>query len=340
MRVAGSDRMEYRTLGTSDLIVSRIGFGAWASGGGGWAFALGHQDDKESIEAIYRALDLGVNWIDTAPLYGIGHSEDVVRRALDGMAEPPYVFSKCGMPCEDSGRIIHCLTRESIRRECDASLKRLNVEAIDLYQVHWNKPSEEIEEGVAAVAELQREGKVRYIGVSNFDVDEMNAVRQIAEITTLQPPYSLLDRNVEAEILPYCGENNIGVLVYSPLQSGLLSGKMTRERIAAFAEDDIRRDKPEYSEPQLSYALELAETLKKIATRHGRSAAEVAIAWVLNNPNVDAAIVGMRRPEQAEGTVGAAELRLTDKDLVEIDEHLRNDQINTNRLAPNKEIAP
>ncbi len=329
--------MQFRTLGTSDLNVSRIGFGAWASGGGGWAFALGSQDDADSIAAIHRALDLGVNWIDTAPLYGLGHSENVVQRAIEGMADPPFVFTKCGMPCDETGQIIHCLTRESIRRECEASLRRLRTEVIDLYQVHWNKPAEEIEEGIATVAQLQREGKIRYIGVSNFNTDELELARSIAEITTLQPPYSLLDRHIEADILPYCAENKIGVLAYSPLKSGLLSGKMTRERIAAFAEDDIRRTKPEFQGQELDDALDLVETLSTIAGRHGCSVAEVAIAWVLGNPHVDAAIVGMRTRKQAEGVIPAAALRLTDRDLHEITSHLE-DESHTERTKTG--IAP
>src|SRR5687767_8781350 len=225
--------MERRRLGDSDIEISRIGFGAWASGGGGWAFSLGPQDDAESIAAIRRAVERGVNWIDTAPLYGLGHSEEIVAKALEGLADRPYVFTKCGMPWGDDGRIIHSLRRESIRRECEASLRRLRVETIDLYQIHWNKPPEEVEEGFAAVAELQREGKVRHIGVSNFTVEEMRAARRIAPFVSLQPPYSLIDRHIESEILPYCAENRIGAIVYSPMKSGLLSGKMTRDRIAS-----------------------------------------------------------------------------------------------------------
>ena len=311
--------MERRRLGDSDIEITRIGFGAWASGGGGWAFSLGPQDDAESIGAIRRAVEGGVNWIDTAPLYGLGHSEEVVAKALDGLADRPYLFTKCGMPWDEDGRIIHSLRRHSIRRECEASLRRLRVDTIDLYQIHWNKPPEEVEEGFAAVAELQREGKVRHIGVSNFTVDEMRAARRIAPFLSLQPPYSLIDRHIEAEILPYCAENRIGVIVYSPMKSGLLSGKMTRERIASLPEDDLRRRDPEFQEPKLGRNLLLVEKLEEIGRRHGRSAGEAAVAWTLANPHVDGAIVGMRRPDQVDGMLGAAELRLTPEELEEIE---------------------
>jgi aryl-alcohol dehydrogenase-like predicted oxidoreductase len=310
--------METRRLGTSDLHVSPIGFGAWASGGGGWAFSLGPQDDSESIAAIRRAIDHGVNWIDTAPLYGLGHSEEIVARALTGVADRPYVFTKCGMPVDDGGRIVHSLRRESIRRECEASLRRLRSDVIDLYQIHWNKPSEEIEEGVTAVAELQAEGKVRHIGVSNFTVDEMQAARRIVEFVSLQPPYSLVDRHIEHEILPYCGAADIGVLIYSPMRSGLLSGSMTRERIAAFAKDDVRRSDPEFAEPRLTENLALVKRLERIAGRYGRSPAEIAISWTLHNANVTGAIVGARNPAQVDGVVGAASVKLTRRELDEL----------------------
>ena len=311
--------MERKRLGDSDIEISRIGFGAWASGGGGWAFSLGPQDDAESIAAIRRAVERGVNWIDTAPLYGLGHSEEVVAEALEGISDRPYVFTKCGMPWDDSGRIIHSLRRDSIRRECEASLRRLRVETIDLYQIHWNKPPEEVEEGYAAVAELQKEGKVRHIGVSNFTVEEMRSARRVAPFLTLQPPYSLIDRHIEPEILPYCAENGVGVIVYSPMKSGLLSGKMTRERIASFAEDDLRRRDPEFQEPKLSRNLRLAGKLEEVGRRHGRSAGETAVAWTLANPHISGAIVGLRRPDQVDGMLGAADLRLSPEDLAEIE---------------------
>jgi aryl-alcohol dehydrogenase-like predicted oxidoreductase len=311
--------MQYRKLGHSDLEISRIGFGAWAAGGGGWAFALGPQDDAETIAAINRALDCGINWIDTAPLYGLGHSEEVVERAVRGRSERPLIFTKCGMPWDENGRIIHSLRRDSIRRECEASLRRLRVDAIDLYQIHWNKPPEEIQEGLEAVAELKREGKVRNIGISNFDVDEIELAERIAPPVSLQPPYSLLDRAIEDSVLPYCRSRGIGVIVYSPMKSGLLSGRMTRERIAAFTTDDLRRQKPEFQEPQLSHGLALAERLRRIGDRLGCSAASAAVAWTLRNEAVDGAIVGMRSPDQVDGIVGAADLRIPDEDLESLD---------------------
>lgn len=311
--------MQYRRLGTSDLEISRIGFGAWAAGGGGWAFALGPQDDEETIAAIHRALDLGINWIDTAPLYGLGHSEEVVERALRGRNDRPYVFTKCGMPWDASGRIIHSLRRESIRRECEDSLRRLRSDVIDLYQIHWNKPPDEVEEGLEAVAELHREGKIRYVGISNFNVDEIELARRIAPPVSLQPPYSLLDRHVESAILPYCQENGIGVIVYSPMKSGLLSGRMTRERIAELPGDDLRRTKPEFQEPELTRGLRMAGKLKTVAARYGCSAANVAVAWTLKNEAVDAAIVGMRTAAHVESMAGAVDLEIPSEEFVELE---------------------
>jgi aryl-alcohol dehydrogenase-like predicted oxidoreductase len=312
--------MKLRQLGSSDLHISPIGFGAWASGGGGWAFALGPQDDAESMAAIRKAIELGVNWIDTAPLYGLGHSEEVVAKALDGMSERPYVFTKCGMPWDSTGRVVHDISRASIRRECEASLRRLRTDVIDLYQIHWNKPAADVEEALEAVNELQRGGKIRYAGVSNFTVEELRLAQGIAAPVSLQPPYSLLDRAVESDFLPFCSRNNIGVIVYSPMKSGLLSGKMTRERVDGFAPDDLRRSKPEFQEPQLSQNLLVAERLKKVAERREVSAAAVAVAWTLRNPVVTGAIVGMRRPDHAVDIVRAAEIRLTAEELSEIEQ--------------------
>jgi aryl-alcohol dehydrogenase-like predicted oxidoreductase len=310
--------MRLNRLGKSELEISPIGFGAWAAGGGEWAFALGPQDDAESISAIRRAVELGINWIDTAPLYGLGHSEEVVARAISDLPAKPYVFTKCGMPWDERGRITHSLKRESIRRECEQSLRRLDVDAIDLYQIHWNKPATDVREALEAVKELQDEGKIRYIGVSNFTRTEIELAVQIADPVCLQPPYSLIDREIETNILPYCRPNNIGVIVYSPMQSGLLSGRMTRERVEAFPHDDLRRQKAEFQEPQLSRNLELAERLKKVGERHDSSAAEIAVAWTLQHPAVTAAIVGMRRPEDAEGIVRAGDIKLTEEDMGEL----------------------
>lgn len=307
--------MLYKSLGKSDLNISSLGFGAWQAGGGDWTFALGPQDDRDSIAAIHRAVELGINWIDTAPLYGLGHSEEVVAKALDGLADRPYIFTKCGMPWDENGRIFHSLRRESIKRECESSLRRLRVETIDLYQIHWNKPAEEVEEALETLVELRDEGKIRHVGVSNFNLDELDGARRIADPISLQPPYSLIDREVEGEILPFCAAHEIGVIVYSPMASGLLSGKMTRERIASFPADDLRSSRPEFQEPELSRHLELAERLKVVGEKYGVSAAEVAVAWTLDNPAVTGAIVGLRRVDQVDGIIKASELALAADDF-------------------------
>jgi aryl-alcohol dehydrogenase-like predicted oxidoreductase len=299
--------------------LTRIGVGAWAMGGSGWAFAWGPQDDDESIAAIRVALDDGVNWIDTAAVYGLGHSEEVVARALEGRSDRPYVFTKCERNWNANREIYKSLKADSIRRECEASLRRLRVDVIDLYQIHWPEPDEDVEEGWTTLAKLQQEGKVRWIGVSNFNVEQMERCRKIAPITSLQPPYSAISPEVETEILPYCRKHSIGVIVYSPMKSGLLTGKMTRERVAAFPDDDFRKRALAFQEPNLSRNLELAERMRRIGERHGRSAGEVAIAWTLRNPAVTAAIVGMRSAGQAHGVLGALAFRLSDDEAAEID---------------------
>jgi aryl-alcohol dehydrogenase-like predicted oxidoreductase len=310
--------MTAKQLGNSDLFITPVGFGAWAIGGSGWEFGWGEQDDQASIAAIHRALALGVNWIDTAAVYGMGHSEEVVASALNVWAGPqPYVFTKCGLRWDDQGYIHRSLQAESIRRECEESLRRLNVDVIDLYQVHW--PTGDLEEGWSAMAQLQKEGKVRWIGVSNFDVDEMRRAQMIAPITSLQPPYSLVSREVEQDILPYCRSNGLGVIVYSPMASGLLTGAMTRERAASLPTSDWRSRDIEFHEPKLSKNLALVERLREVGERHGRSPGQVAIAWALQNPAVTGAIVGARSAKQVEGTVGAADLRLTDEEIAEIE---------------------
>src|SRR4051794_3437722 len=276
--------MDTRQLGTSDLHVTRIGFGAWAIGGGGWEFAWGAQDDRDSVAAIRAALDAGVNWIDTAAVYGLGHSEEVVARALEGVRDRPYIFTKCSMVWDKRRQIGHSLKADSIRRECEASLRRLRVDAIDLYQIHWPDPAEDIEEGWAAMAALQRQGKVRHIGVSNFNVAQMKRAQAIAPITSLQPRYSLLHREIEAEILPYCARGHIGIIAYSPMASGLLTGAMTPERIAAMPADDWRRHHPDFQGPQLHRNLMLVRLLRTIGKRRGYVPAEVAVAWVLRQP--------------------------------------------------------
>lgn len=295
-------------------------------GGSGWAFAWGPQDDDESLAAIRSALDKGVNWIDTAAVYGLGHSEEVVGRAVRGLKNPPYVFTKCARIWNEKREIGKSLTADSILREVEASLRRLQLERIDLYQIHWPEPDEQIEEGWAAMAKLKAEGKVRYIGVSNFNVEQMKRAQAIAPITSLQPPYSMISPEIEESILPYCGANNIGVLAYSPMKSGLLSGAMTRERVAALPEDDFRRRTPNFQEPLLSRNLDLAELLRAIGRRHGRAPGEVAIAWVLRRPEVTAAIVGMRSAKQVEGVIGAAEFRLSAGEIGEIETFLGRKQ--------------
>jgi aryl-alcohol dehydrogenase-like predicted oxidoreductase len=311
--------MHTTQLGNSDLFITPIGFGAWAIGGGGWEFAWGSQDDSDSIAAIREALSAGVNWIDTAAVYGLGHSEEVVARALHGMSNRPYVFTKCSMVWDERRQIGHSLKADSVRRECEASLRRLRVDAIDLYQVHWPDPDDEIEEGWATLAALKREGKVRHIGVSNFNVAQMRRAQAIAPITSLQPRYSLLHREVEAEILPFCDRENIGVIAYSPMASGLLTGAMTRQRIAGLPDDDWRKRHPDFREPQLSRNLKLVSLLQNIGKRHGHTPAEVAVAWVLSNAAVTGAIEGARRPDQVRGVLGAATFRLGPREVAEID---------------------
>jgi aryl-alcohol dehydrogenase-like predicted oxidoreductase len=311
--------MKTQRLGNSDLFITPIGFGAWAIGGGGWEFAWGAQNDSASIAAIHEALAAGINWIDTAAVYGLGHSEEVVARALEGMSNRPYVFTKCSMVWDERREIGHSLKAESIRRECEASLRRLRVDAIDLYQIHWPDPDDEIEEGWATMAALQKEGKVRFIGVSNFNVAQMKRAQAIAPITSLQPRYSLLHRDIEAEILPFAARENIGVIAYSPMASGLLTGAMTPERIAQLPADDWRKHHADFQEPQLHRNLMLVRLLRAIGRQHGRTPAEAAVAWVLSNPAVTGAIVGARRPEQVRGVIGAAELRLSPRELAEIE---------------------
>jgi len=310
--------MKAKQLGNSDLSITPIGFGAWAIGGSGWEFGWGEQDDKASVAAIHRALELGVNWIDTAAVYGMGHSEEVVALALRAWRGPrPYVFTKCGLRWDERGYVHRNLTADSIRRECEDSLRRLKVDIIDLYQIHW--PTEDLEEGWSAMAQLQKEGKVRWIGVSNFNVDELRRAQAIAPITSLQPPYSLVRREVEQEILPYCRSNGIGVIVYSPMASGLLTGAMTRERAANLPESDWRSRDIEFHEPRLSKNLALVERLREVGERVQRQPGQVAIAWVLRNPAVTGAIVGARNAKQVEGNVDAATLRLTTKEIAEIE---------------------
>jgi aryl-alcohol dehydrogenase-like predicted oxidoreductase len=310
--------MKTRPLGNSDLLITPIGFGAWAIGGSGWEFAWGSQDDRESIAAIREALDAGVNWIDTAAVYGLGHSEEIVARALEGLRDRPYIFTKCSMVWNQGHEIGHSLKAESIRREVEASLRRLRVSTIDLYQIHWPYPDQDIEEGWATLAQLKKEGKVRYIGVSNFDVNQMKRAQAIAPISSLQPRYSLIHREIEGAILPFAAREHIGVIAYSPMASGLLTGAMTAERIAKLPDDDWRKHHPDFREPQLHRNLMLVRLLKAIGQEHGRTPAEVAVAWVLHNSAVTGAIVGARKPGQVRGVIGAADLQLNPREIREI----------------------
>ena len=306
-------------LGSTGMEISRVGFGAWAIGGGGWEFGWGPQADDESIAAIHRALDLGVNWIDTAAAYGFGRSEEIVGRALQGLGERPYVFTKSSLLDDGTRHVRHVLKRDSILREAEASLRRLGTDAIDLYQIHWPIPDEDIEEGWAAMAELKERGLVRHIGVSNFSAGQLRRIQSIAPVETIQPPYSLIDRTAEAEILPLAERDGIGVIVYSPMGSGLLTGGMTRERIAAMPADDWRKTDPRFTEPQLSRHLALAARLQAVAARHGTTPGAVAVAWTLRNPAVAGAITGFRRPAQVGPVLAAASLELTSQDMAEIE---------------------
>jgi aryl-alcohol dehydrogenase-like predicted oxidoreductase len=311
--------MRINHLGNSGLQLSEIGLGTWAMGGGDWKFGWGPQDDRESIETIHRALALGINWIDTAPAYGLGHCEEVVGKALRGLKERPLIATKCGRVWDEQRQLSPRLKRQSIQAEIEASLRRLGVEVIDLYQMHWPQPDEDIEEGWQTVAEMIRQGKVLHGGVCNFSATQLERIRPIHPIASLQPPYSLLNRGVEAELLEYCGRHGIGVVAYSPMQKGLLTGKVNRQWIEALSAADHRHNDAQFQEPRLSANLEFVEGLKQIADKHNRSVAQLAIAWVLRRPEVTAAIVGARRPDQIEATFGAAGWRLAPEDIAAID---------------------
>ena len=315
--------MEKRRLGNSDLHLTPIGIGAWAIGGGGWYGSMGPQNDADSIPAIHAALDYGLNWIDTAALYGLGHSEEMVARALQGRRPRPYVFTKCERVWDENGNVGASLKAASIRRECEGSLRRLQTDVIDLYQIHWPEPDEEIEEGWTELSLLQQEGKVRYIGVSNFTVPQMKRAQAIAPITSLQPPYAVIRRDIEREILPFCQRENIGVIVYSPMYAGLLTGAMTKERVANFLLEDWRRNLPGFSEPALSRNLQLVERLRAIGKRYGRTPGEIAIAWTLNHPAVTGTIVGFRSKTQVEGIIGAATFRLPPSEIAQMEQGLQ-----------------
>jgi aryl-alcohol dehydrogenase-like predicted oxidoreductase len=306
-------------LGGTGMEITRVGFGAWAIGGGDWEFGWGPQQDEESIAAIHRALELGVNWIDTAAAYGFGRSEEIVGRALAGASDRPYVFTKCSLIDDGTRHVQHVLKRDSVLREAEASLRRLGVDAIDLYQIHWPNPQEDIEEGWSALAELKDQGLVRHIGVSNFSVGQLRRIQRVAPVETIQPQYSLISRDVEDELLPYAEREGTGVIVYSPMGSGLLTGGITRERLAAMPDDDWRKSAPAFTEPRLSGNLALADRLRAVADRYETTQGAVAVAWTLRNPAVDGAITGFRRPGQVDPVLAAASLELTEQDVAEIE---------------------
>lgn len=310
--------MQTVRFGKTDLQITPIGFGAWAIGGGNWEYGWGEQDDQDSFAAIHKALDSGINWIDTAAAYGLGRSEQVVGQAIKGMAAKPYIFTKCSLVWDDTRIIDYALKADSVRRELEDSLRRLQVEAVDLYQIHWPIPEEDIEEGWQTLVELKQEGKVKHIGVSNFDVVQLERANSIAPVETLQPPYSLIKREIETEILPYCEQQDMGVIVYSPMYSGLLTGKMTRERIANFPDDDWRKTDDEFQEPKLSRNLALQDLLVELAAKYETTAAALAIAWTLSHSAVSAAIVGARNPQQVEGFIAAASLQLDEADKIQL----------------------
>jgi len=322
--------MQTRQLGYTDLKLTTVGLGTWAMGGP-WQFGWGPQNDNEAIAAISAALDVGINWIDTAPVYGLGHSEELIGKVLKQTNQKPLIATKCGLLWNEKKEKVGCLKRKSIRQECHASLKRLRVEVIDLYQMHWPDPQEDIEQAWEEMAKLADQDKVRYLGVSNFNVEQIKRLQKIYPVASLQPPYSMLHREVEDELLGYCVRNNIGVVAYSPMQRGLLTGKFSHERLAALPLDDHRRRNPDFQEPQFTATLELVEQLKEITERNGRTLAQLAISWVLRRPEVTAAIVGARRPQQIAETAPASDWNLSEEDIEAIEKLLaeRQAKINT-----------
>lgn len=311
--------MRTRTLGYTGVELTTIGLGTWAIGGGGWQFGWGHQEDRESIAAIHRSLELGINWIDTAAVYGLGHSEEIVGKAIAGRRDEVFIATKCSRRWTDDGTIYGRLTAQSVRKECEDSLRRLNVDVIDLYQIHWPRPEEEVEEGWSTIGELIEEGKVRFGGVSNFNLEQLRMAQGIHPVASLQPPYNMIRRWIEPEILPFCAKNDIGVIGYSPMMSGLLTGKYTADSLGDLAEDDWRRHDRHFQEPRFSANIELADRLKPIADRLGITLAQLAIAWVLRRPEVTSAIVGARRPDQIDETAQAAQVDLPDDVVNEIE---------------------
>jgi aryl-alcohol dehydrogenase-like predicted oxidoreductase len=322
--------MQKRQLGYTDLKLTTVGLGTWAMGGP-WQFGWGPQDDGDAIAAILTALEEGINWIDTAPVYGCGHSEELVGKALKQTSQKPFIATKCGLLWNNKREKVSCLKAKSIHKECEASLKRLGIDIIDLYQMHWPEPDKDVERAWEEMARLAEDGKVRYIGASNFNIEQLNRIRRIAPIASLQPPYSMLNREVEDELLGYCAENNIGVVVYSPMQRGLLTGKFSQERLASLPLDDHRRRMLEFQEPQFSATLQLVDKLRPIAKRSGRTLAQLAISWVLRRSEVTTAIVGARRPDQVAETAAASSWTLSQEDIKEIEQLLTERQEKINR---------
>ena len=322
--------MQRRQLGYTDLQLTTVGLGTWAMGGP-WQFGWGPQNDDEAIAAVLTALDKGINWIDTAPIYGLGHSEELVGKALKQTSEKPLIATKCGLLWNDKRKKVNCLKGKSIREECHASLKRLGVELIDLYQIHRPEPQEDFEQAFEEMAKLTQEGKVRYIGVSNFNVEQIKRVQKIHPVASLQPPYSMLHREVEDELLTYCEKNNIGVVTYSPMQRGLLTGTFSQQRLAALPLDDHRRRSPNFHEPQFTATLQLVDQLRPIAERNGKTLAQLAISWALRRPEITAAIVGARRPEQIAETSAASDFQLSTEDIQEIERLLAERQKKINK---------
>ncbi len=317
--------MQKRKLGDTELQLTTVGLGTWAMGGP-WEFGWGPQDDEEAVAAILAALERGIDWIDTAPVYGLGHSEELVGQALKQTRRKPYIATKCGLLWNDRRQKVPCLDPQSLRRECHASLERLGIETIDLYQMHWPEPDDAIEAAWEQMARLVQEGKVRYVGVSNYSVAQLERIGRIHPPASLQPPYSMLHREAEAELLPYCAQHHIGVVAYSPMQRGLLTGRFSRERLAALAPDDHRRRHPDFQEPRFSATLELVERLEQIARRSGHTCAQLAVSWVLRRKEVTAAIVGARRPDQIDETAQAADWNLSDDDVEQIERLLAKEQ--------------
>jgi aryl-alcohol dehydrogenase-like predicted oxidoreductase len=323
VEILGKEKlMALRQLGWTDLHLTTIGLGTWALGGGEWEWGWGPQEDQESIATIQRALDLGINWIDTAPIYGLGRSEEVIGKALQLVEEKPIVATKCSLVWGEDRVVFNSLKKKSVREEVEASLKRLGFEVIDLYQIHWPDPEEEIEEGWATIGDMVKEGKIRYAGVSNFNVEQLKRIQPIHRVASLQPPYNMLRRGIEDEILDYCSKHDIGVIVYSPMQKGILTEKFSREWVYGLPKSDHRSRDSRLKEPTLSVNLEFVEGLREIVKAKGKTIAQLAIAWTLRRPEVTAAIVGARKPSQIEETVQAGEWELTEREIEEIEELL------------------